>query len=101
MMRFAIPLGAAAIFLGALILDTEAVLRLAGGILWDSGYVGLAIALLVVGGIGLAAVWSKRKPAKRPGAARVRAGRRPAGARVPTRKSNASRRRTPSRVRPR
>lgn len=101
MMRFAIPLAAAGMFLGALILDTEAVLRLAGGVLWESGYVGLSIGLLVTVGIVLAVLRSKRKPARRSGAARVRAGRRPAAARVATRKSSASRRRTPRRVRPR
>jgi hypothetical protein len=101
MIRFAIPFAAATIFLGALILDTEAVLRLAGAMLWDSGYWGLSVALLGAAGIGLAAVWSKRKRARRPRAARVRAVRRPAGARVSTRKSSRSRRRTPSRVRPR
>ncbi|MBN9564167.1 MAG: hypothetical protein J0H14_26080 [Alphaproteobacteria bacterium] len=101
MMRFAIPLAAAGMFLGALILDTEAVLRLTSAMLWDSGYLGLLIALFVAAGIGLAAIWSSRKPARRPGKPRARAGRRSGAARVPTRKSSASRRRTPSRVRPR
>jgi hypothetical protein len=100
MVRFATPLVATGIFLGALILDTEALLRLTGAMLWDSGYVGLSVALLVMIGIALV-LWSKRKPARRGGVARVRAGRRPAAARVATRKSSASRRRTPRRVRPR
>jgi hypothetical protein len=101
MVRFAIPLVAAGIFLGALILDTEALLRLTGAMLWESGYVGLSVALLVTVGVALAALWSKRKPARRSGAAGGRASRRPAAARASTRKSSASRRRTPRRVRPR
>jgi hypothetical protein len=101
MIRFVIPVVAATILLAALILDTEAVLRLVAAMLWGSGYVGLAIALVALAGVGLAAIRWKRRPAKRPGAGRVRAGRRPAGARVSTRKSGPSRRRSPSRVRPR
>ncbi len=101
MTQFAIPLVAATIFLAALILDTEAVLRLVAAMLWGSGYVGLAIMLVVLAGVGLAAIRWKREPAKRPRAAQARAGRRPSGGRASARKPGPSRRRSPSRVRPR
>jgi|SRR6185437_5070697 len=100
MMRFAIPIVAAVIFLAALILDTEAVLRLGAAMLWDSGYVGLAIVLgaLAVGCV--AAIRWKRKPAKR---ARPRGARAPrqAAARASSRKPASSRRRSSGRARPR
>ena len=101
MMRFAIPIVAAVIFLAALILDTEAVLRLAAAMLWDSGYVGLAIVLgaLVIG--ASAAIRWKRKPAKRTRPRwSARSGRRPLPPRL-REKAGSSRRRSSGRARPR
>jgi ribosomal protein L4 len=100
MMRFAIPIVAAVIFLAALILDTEAVLRLAAAMLWDSGYVGLAIVLGALAAACLGAIRWKRKPAKRARAGGARAARRP-GARASARKPSSSRRRSSGRARPR
>jgi hypothetical protein len=101
MMRFAIPIVAAVIFLAALILDTEAVLRLAAAMLWDSGYVGLAVVLGALVIIGLVAIRMARKPAKRTRSGGARTGRRPGGARASARKPGPSRRRAPTRARPR
>jgi len=101
MMRFAIPIVAAVIFAAALIIDTEAVLRLAAAMLWDSGYVGLAVVLGALVIIGLVAIRMARKPAKRTRSGRARAGRRPGGARASARKSVPNRRRASTRARPR